>query len=470
VSELLDLLARVPPDRPAIRFEGARETHGEFAARIERWARGLAGLGVTRGDRVALLSANRPEYPALVFACAKLGAILVPMNWRLAQAEHEFILADSGAKLLLTERDFAVGHPHRFTLDEEASPDSEYVQGHADDASVLLVYTSGTTGRPKGAVLDQAALVANARNAWAMHAMVPADHILTVLPMFHVGGLNIQTLPALLSGAEVSIHRRFDPGATLAAIASEKPTLTLLVPATIQALLAHPEWAATDFSRLRAVGTGSSIVPVDLIRAFHARGVPVLNVYGSTETCPIASFTTLSDAVAKEGSVGRAAPSCEIRLADGEIQVRGPNVAKLYWNSPEATKAAFDGDWFKTGDLGHFDPEGYLWVDERKNDMIISGGENVYPAEIEAVLNALPGIAESAVVARPDSKWGEVPVAFLVLKSGGSFVRPDLDGKLARFKQPKDYIVVDALPRNAMGKLLRFELRAQARQRGEQAQ
>ncbi len=471
MSELLDRLGRIEPARPAIRFDGAVLDHGGFARLVETWTRRLAGAGIAVGDRVALLSANRPDYPALVFACAKLGAILVPMNWRLAPAEHDFILEDSGAKLLLVERGFAgPSAPRVSILDEDALPEADYARADADAAPALLVYTSGTTGRPKGAALDQAALVANARNSWAMHDMRPDDRVLTVLPMFHVGGLNIQTLPALLRGAEVSIHRRFDPAATLRAIAEERPSLTLLVPATIQALRAHPSWMATDLSCLRAVGTGSSIVPVELIRAFHARGVPVLNVYGSTETAPIASFTTLADAIAKEGSVGRAAPLCEVRVVAGEIQVRGPNVAKRYWNEDAATRAAFDGAWFKTGDLGHFDPEGYLWVDERKNDMIISGGENVNPAEIEAVLNGLPGIAESAVVARPDSKWGEVPVAFVVPKPGAAFKRPDLDGKLARFKQPKDYLVVDALPRNAMGKVLRFELRAQARQRGEQAQ
>lgn len=471
MSELLDLFGRIEPARAAIRFEGVALDNGGFARLVETWARRLAGAGIAAGDRVALLSANRPDYPALVFACAKLGAILVPMNWRLAPAEHAFILEDSGAKLLLVERGFAGPRAPRVAiLDEEALPEADYVRADADAAPALLVYTSGTTGRPKGAVLDQAALVANARNSWAMHEMTPDDRVLTVLPMFHVGGLNIQTLPALLRGAEVSIHRRFDPAATLRAIAEERPSLILLVPATIQALRAHPAWEATDLSCLRAVGTGSSIVPVELIRVFHARGIPVLNVYGSTETAPIASFTTLADAVAKEGSVGRAAPLCEVRVVAGEIHVRGPNLAKRYWNADAATRAAFDGDWFKTGDLGHWDADGYLWVDERKNDMIISGGENVYPAEIEAVLNALPGIAESAVVARPDSKWGEVPVAFLVLKPGAAFVRPELDGKLARFKQPKDYLVVDALPRNAMGKVLRFELRAHARQRGEQAQ
>lgn len=471
MSELLGLFERIAPARPAIRFEGASLDHGGFARLVESWARRLAGAGIGKGDRVALLSANRPDYPALVLACAKLGAILVTLNWRLAPAEHQFILDDSGAKLLLTERGFAGPTAPRVSiLDEEILPEAAYARADADEAPVLLVYTSGTTGRPKGAVLDQAALVANARNSWAMHAMVPDDRVLTVLPMFHVGGLNIQTLPALLLGAEVSIHRRFDPAATLDAIARDKPTLTLLVPATIQALRAHPAWGSTDLACLRAVGTGSSIVPVELIRAFHARGIPVLNVYGSTETAPIASFTSRADAVAKEGSVGRAAPSCDLRIVDGEIQARGPNVAKRYWNAPDATRTAFDGDWFKTGDIGHFDADGYLWIDERKNDMIITGGENVYPAEIEAVLNAAPGIADSAVVARPDPKWGEVPVAFVVLTPGASFARPDLDGKLARFKQPKDYFVVETLPRNAMGKVLRYELRAQARQRGEQAQ
>ena len=257
MSELLDLFDRIERARPAVRFEGSTLDYGGFAALVESWARRLAGAGIANGDRVALLSANRPDYPALVLACAKLGAILVTMNWRLAPAEHQFILDDSGAKLLLVERGFlGPSAPRVSILDEATLPEASYVRADTDEAPVLLVYTSGTTGKPKGAVLDQAALVANARNSWAMHAMVPDDRALTVLPMFHVGGLNIQMLPALLLGAEVSIHRRFDPGATLDAIARDKPTLTLLVPATIQALRAHPAWPAADLSCLRAVGTG----------------------------------------------------------------------------------------------------------------------------------------------------------------------------------------------------------------------
>ncbi|MFM8801494.1 MAG: class I adenylate-forming enzyme family protein, partial [Tagaea sp.] len=310
MSELLDLFDRVEPARPAGLFEDAAMDHGAFAALAETWARRLAGMGIARGDRVALLALNRPDYPALVFACARLGAVLVPMNWRLAAGEHAYILEDSGTKLLLVERELAGARaPRVAVLDASPWPEAAYARADDDAAPVLIVYTSGTTGRPKGAVLDQAALVANARNSWAMHDMRATDRVLTVLPMFHVGGLNIQTLPALLCGAQVVVHRRFDAGATLRAIAREKPTLTLLVPATIQALRAHPDWEAADLSCLRAVGTGSSIVPIDLIRAIHARGVPVLNVYGSTETSPIASFTTPADARRKEGSVGRAAPS-----------------------------------------------------------------------------------------------------------------------------------------------------------------
>jgi fatty-acyl-CoA synthase len=458
------------PAGVALRFEGRTITYRDLAARIARLAAELAARGVAAGERVALMSTNDPDYPALLFACARLGAMLVPLNWRLAPAEIAQILGDAEPKLTVCERALTgllAGRDALF-LDEFEGCDGDVAPAGGPSSPVLLVYTSGTTGRAKGAVLTQEALAWNAVNSQHMHDMTAADRVLTFLPMFHVGGLNIQTLPALALGAEVVLMRRFEPGEALAAIAREKPTLSLVVPAVMKAMIEHPHWAGTDLSSLRMVGAGSSIVPVDLIRAFHARGLPVAQVYGATETGPIAIYQKRSDAMANEGSVGQPALHCEVRIEDGEILVKGPNVATGYWRNPEATRESFAGGWFRTGDLGRVDANGNWWVVERKKDMIISGGENVYPAEVEAALSACEGVADCAVVAGPDARWGEVPVAFVVVRSGAAVdeaaLRRHLDGRLARFKWPKAFRFCEALPRNAMGKVQRFALRAQARE------
>jgi len=474
LSVWIDRHAARTPDRPAIVFEGTRSSYRDFAARIAFLAGVLAARGIAAGDRVALLATNHPDYLALLFACARLGAMLVPLNWRLAPTEHGQILADAEPKLAIGERAFAASLANRATvwLDElDAQESAEAVPAGTPESPVLLVYTSGTTGRAKGAVLTQNALAWNAVNSLHMHDMTAGDRVLTFLPMFHVGGLNIQTVPALALGAEVVLMRRFEPGEALAAIAASRPTLSLVVPAVMSAMIAHPDWASTDLSSLRMVGAGSSIVPVKLIRAFHARGVPVAQVYGATETGPIAIYQKRDDALVNEGSTGQPALHCEATLDQGEILIRGPNVAKGYWRDPAATRESFADGWFRTGDLGHVDANGHWWVDERKKDMIISGGENIYPAEIEAALGAHADVMDCAVVAMPDEKWGEVPVAFVVGRAGtdidGEALRAFLDGRLARFKWPKAFRFVDALPRNAMGKVQRFALRAQARERRE---
>jgi fatty-acyl-CoA synthase len=351
----------------------------------------------------------------------------------------------------------------------------------AEDDPVLLVYTSGTTGRPKGALLDQRAIAANAANSRATHALTAADRVLTVLPLFHVGGLNIQTTPALMEGAEVLLHARFDPGVFLRACAEDRPTLTLLVPAVMRALVTHPGWDAADLTSLRAVGAGSSDIPPPLIEAFHARFIPVQQIYGATETGPIAIAQTRGEALAAPGSIGRAAPLTEARIVDpagipvppgraGEIEVRGASLARGYWRDAAATAAAFrdDGGWFRTGDVGRVDKQGRFWFTDRLKHVIISGGENVYPAEVERVLLTAPGVAEGAVCGRPDPRWGEVPVAVVVPGEGfdPAAVLRHFEGRLARFKHPRAVVAVPALPRTALGKVQLAELRSLA-QRSE---
>jgi len=507
LCSLIDRNAAFAPDKTAIAFEGERLSYAAFAARIEQTATAMKQeLGVGRGDRVAILSLNRPDYLVLLYACARLGAILVPLNWRLAVAEQLFILTDAGAKVLVLEQAFAgilvelaqiapgasvVGldfAPPRGATFEGllAGREGNGRNPHTDlSCPLLIVYTSGTTGRPKGAVLRQEALFWNGVMSQHMHNMTSDDHVLTVLPFFHVGGLNIQTTPALQLGATVTIHARFTPDTALATIERERPTLTVMVPAIIQAVSEHPAWASADLSSLKAVATGSTIVPPHLIDRFVARGVPILQVYGSTETCPIAVYTRLGGDLSRAGSTGLAGLCCEAKVIDqagndvpagtpGEIAVRGPNVFFEYWGNADATREALHDGWYRTGDIGLCDADGYFWVRDRKKNMIISGGENVYPAEVERVLLEHPDVSECAVIGRPDPRWDEVPVAYVIRRSGCGIeadeLRAHVQAQLARYKIPRDIVFVTDLPRTALGKVQHFllkQLDARSRAQGE---
>ena len=496
LADLIERNAAFTPEKAAIRFGGETLTYARLAQRIAQAARALKSqYGVTYGDRVAILATNHPDYLVLLYACARLGAILVPVNWRLAVPEQLYVLNDAEVKVLVVEEAFAaVVEPLRQALPEAAVIGFDFVpaggrsfadvlasgSGEAGHAGVtihtplLIVYTSGTTGRPKGAVLRQDALIWNAVMSQHMHDMTAEDHVLTVLPLFHVGGLNIQTTPALQLGATVTLHPRFAPDATLTAIAQDRPTLTVLVPATIQAMVEHPRWTDTPLDSLRAVTTGSTQVPQRLVDAFTDRGTPVLQVYGSTETCPIAVYTRLAGDWRRPGSTGLPGLVCEARVVDdagreapagtaGEVIVRGPNVMGPpgYWRYPAEE---LRGGWFHTGDIGVRDADGHFYIRDRKKNLIISGGENIYPAEVERVLGQHPAIAECAVIARPDPKWQEVPVAYVVARAGAKVEPAEIEQfclrELARYKVPREYVFVDSLPRNAMGKVQHFKLKA----------
>jgi fatty-acyl-CoA synthase len=496
LCSLIERNAAFTPDKPAIHFEGQTLSYADLSARIARTAHALKSeFDIGGGDRVAIVSQNRPDYLVLLYACARLGAILVPMNWRLAVAEQMFILIDAAPKALVLEQAFAPVLPALaerlpgtrvvgldFTPEQGLTFDMLLLRGDgsslAADADLscplLIVYTSGTTGRPKGALLRQEALLWNGVMSQHMHGLTSDDHVLTVLPLFHVGGLNIQTTPALHHGATVTLHARFSPETTLRAIAGDRPTLTVLVPATIQAVTDHPAWAAADLSSLRAVATGSTIVPPLLIDRITKRGVPVLQVYGSTETCPIAIYTRLGGDLSREGSTGLPGLCCEATIVDengndvaagtpGEIVVRGPNVFSEYWSNADATRLALQDGWFRTGDIGRRDADDYVWVLERKNNLIISGGENVYPAEVERVLIEHPDVVDCGVIGRPDPRWDEVPVAFIVKRQGALISADDLkmhlQAQLARFKLPREIVFVDDLPRTALGKVQHHLLR-----------
>ena len=461
MSRIVAHWAQHAPQRPALRFQQQTWTYAQLWLRIEQATR---ALGLSRGERVAWLGFNHPDMLALLFAAARLGAILVPLNWRLAAAEHAAILRDCAPRVLYCDAAFAAqGRGLGIPLGDWSSKGDAPAAGRDED-DLLIVYTSGTTGTPKGAVLQQRALLWNGYNAIHAHDLRQDDHVLTALPLFHVGGLNNQTLPALLAGARVTLHERFDPGAWLRDVAALRPTLSLLVPATLAAVIAHAQWRAADLSSLRLLNTGSMVVPVSLIDAFHARGVPVGQIYGSTETAPIAIVLLREDALRKAGSAGKAALHCEVRLVEGEIWVRGPNVMRGYWNDAAATAAVLSADgWFKTGDLARVDEEGYYWILGRSRELIISGGENIHPAELENVLADCPLIAEAAVIGIEDARWGEAACAVVVPAPGATMdetaVLALFQDRLARYKHPRRVVFADSLPKNALGKVQKAELR-----------
>jgi fatty-acyl-CoA synthase len=488
------------PDRLAVDDGSLQWTWRELSEASAQAAAGLAASGVGRGDRVAVLALNRGEILVLLLACARLGTVMVPLNWRLTAHEQAWSVQDAGCTAIVGEPSLLVDLldvlpaagaivPLVVSLPEADSPQlpgaqpwDELTQGAGSASTggwsddLLIVYTSGTTGRPKGAVLTQSAVAANAVNATHMHDLVASDVVLTALPLFHVGGLNIQTMPALLGGATVLLQRRFEPAAWLAAVADRRPTLSVAVPTMIRALLDHPAWASTDLSSLRMLTTGSQVVPLSLIEAVHARGLPVVQVYGATETAPIALYQRREDALAQLGTVGREGTLCELRIVDangsdvadatpGELWVRSPSLFRGYWQRPEETAAVMVDGWYHTGDVGHRLPSGAVVVSDRIKDVVISGGENVYPAEVEAAIAATGLVSEVAVIGREDHKWGEVPVAFVVPGPDIGTVDAQrlsaaLSTSLARFKHPHLVITVDELPRNAMGKVQKHELRA----------
>jgi fatty-acyl-CoA synthase len=488
--------AAFAPGKAAIRFAGQELSYGALAERVRQAAGRLAALGVGQGDVVGFLGFNDPEMLVLLFACARAGAILLPLNWRLAPPEHARVLGDARPRVVVVGPGcLAQAAVLRETMQgmvwlslDTAAPGWPAWSGLAPacaaprpteeasfDAPVLLCYTSGSTGAPKGVVLTQEALFWNAVNSAHMHDLTSADRVLTTLPMFHVGGLNIQTMPALHAGATVELQAKFDPSAALEAIERGRITLAVFVPAQLTALMEHPRWQAADLSSLRMLTTGSTIVPETFVRRVHERGVPLVQVYGSTETCPIAAYLRVEEADRKAGSAGLPALYGALRIVDdagndraagevGEILVRGPSLMRQYWNAPEATALAMREGWYRSGDIGRLDRDGYLYVVARKHDMIISGGENIYPAELETILLECPAILEACVVGRPDARWGEAVVAAVALKPDARMSEADVlalfDGRLARYKRPREVRFVEALPRSALGKVKRDDLRA----------
>ena len=479
--------AQLTPDKPALIFEGDSLSYAALARLVDVTAHWMAAH-LAKGDRFACYSMNHPEYFVLLLAAARAGVIMVPLNWRLSAAELAYQLRDCAPKMLVYGAEFAACIDALTGQDtamikqpidglDSARADGDIAPMMADDttdtseAPLLIVYTSGTTGRPKGAVLPQRAMRSNARMSQHAYSLQSSDVVLNVLPLFHVGGLNIHPVPGLISGATVILHRSFDPAAALDAIAQAGVTLMNSVPTILGAMVTHENWAKTDLSSMRLFSIGSTDVPVALIRAVHDRQIPVVQIYGATETAPSAIYQTADIALETIGSIGRAGCDNAIRLvgpdgcdvADGtvgEIWVRGDNVLTGYWQDEVATRANLTDGWFHTGDMARRDAAGLHWFADRLKHVIISGGENIYPAELERLLTGHAGLVEFCVVGRDDERWGQVPVVVAVRRAADvteSDILRVFEGVVARFKQPKAVVFVEKLPRSALGKILAGE-------------
>ena len=468
-SDWLTAHARFRPDAEAIYdvATGRRWSYAALQHEARCWAGRLVAEGVGRGDVVAVLAHNRAETFALLFACAELGAVLFPMNWRLAPAELAWQRAHAAAKLLITDAAFAetLAGPR---LDLDAGPAAAPITGPGAplDAPWVLMYTSGSSGKPKGALLTHGQLHWNAVNTTLACDLRPDDTTLTFTPLFHTGGLNCLSTPLLHRGGRIVLTRGVDAGQALRLVADEKITLLMGVPTIYQLLADHPAFAGADLHTVRDALCGGQALQRALLERWRARGVPLRQGFGLTEVGPNCFSMPHDRVFDKLGSVGLPIHHVAMRLvgpdgADaapgepGELWLAGPVVCGGYLGDP--TAAAFVDGWFRTGDVLRCDNDGFYYVAGRLKEMYKSGGENVYPAEVETVIAAFPGVANVAVVGVPDPKWGEVGYAF-VEPQPGVFVDADalrvfLDGKLARFKLPKATFVLAELPRTASGKL-----------------
>jgi fatty-acyl-CoA synthase len=477
-------------------------TYAQLDDRVTRLARGLRGLGVRRGDRVAYLGPNHPAFLETLFAAGTLGAILVPLNTRLAVPELAGHLSGSLPRVLIhgpaqaaavAELRAGPGVPDVVALPGSPGPADrghgyeELLAGGANgaidepvglDDPFLIMYTSGTTGGAKGATLTHGNITWNALNV-VVDADFRQDEVaLVVAPLFHTAALNMLCLPALLKGGAVLIEPGFEPGRALELIGRHRVTSLFGVPAIYDAMAAHPAWAAADLSSLRMLLCGGAPVPDATIRTYTGRGLAFIQGYGMTEAAPGALLLDAAHVQAKAGSAGVPHFFTEVRVArpdlseaapgeTGEILVAGPNVMRGYWNQPEATAAALDSGteepWLRSGDAGIADADGYVFVVDRIKDMIISGGENVYPAEVENALREHPAVADCGVIGVPDARWGEVGRAVVVLRPGAQASEDELlgflDGRIARYKIPRSVRYAGELPRTGTGKILKKQLR-----------
>ena len=504
LHDSLDYSAREYPDRDFAVMEGARVSYASALERVNRTANALIDAGLETGDRVAFLSKNSVEYALFYYAASKAGVVPVPLNYRLAAPEWEFILNDAGAKLVVAQPEFAEGlgsvraqlkTVRRFLCANGSAADWDAYDAFVASGSpaepdreidpaadVYQMYTSGTTGRPKGAVLQHRAVMAQLQQATAAIGGRPGERTLIVAPMYHAAAA-LATFVTVIGGGTLYIQADFVPGEAVRAMSEEDIVMALLVPAMIQAcLVAVPDVAERSYAVLDRVIYGASPIAEETLRnAIDAFGCGFIQGYGMTELTAVATYLMPQDhrrALAGEPSLllsaGRAAMGTRLRIMDeagntvpngtiGEVCVRGPQMMRCYWNRPDATEESIVDGWMHTGDAGILDDEGFLYIQDRVKDMIVSGAENVYPREIEDVLFQFPGVADAAVIGVPDEKFGEAVKAIIVCKEGAEVDAGELIAfcreRLAGYKQPRSVDFIDELPRNPSGKVMKKDLR-----------
>ena len=492
--------AELHPRRPALIAPERRYSYADLNQEANRAAHALMALGLREGDRIGILAMNDPRFLTLLFGAGKIGVIVVALNYRLTAPEIAYQIGDSGVRALFVGAEQAglvpalreqTGVDPVYMLDGEptegagdyaeltrGAPDGEPAEPLPWDRPLLMVYTSGTTGKPKGAVLTHANQFWNAMNDIIPLRLTADDVVITLLPLVHVGGIGLFTLPTLLLGGSVVLPRRFEADEALRLIEQERVTVVMGVPAVFQLLQAAPRFATADLSSVRYFFNGGDRCPLAVVERFRRRGVPFGGGYGLTETSPTAFMMEPEDfeqGTSQLGFIGKPAFFNQARLVTtegqdagpgetGEIWLRGPNVFSGYWNLPEATAETFADGWFRTGDLASWDEQGLTYVVGRSKEMYKSGGLNVYPAEVEAVLGQHPAVHEVCVIGVPDQTWGEVGRAVVALNPDADAPAEQLlawcDSRLARYKTPRSVVFVGALPRNSLGKVNRAELKA----------
>jgi fatty-acyl-CoA synthase len=499
-ADILGERARLTPEKCALVFVPAQErlTYAQLNARAIRCAQFLTEhCGLRHGERFALLANNRMEYFDAFFAAAKTGLIFVPLNTRLTPVELEYIVRDCGARVLLYEDELkstaqalcaAAGTGQAYALNPgPADPDAPYARFHssADAAQwrnarcapedvLCLLYTSGTTGQPKGVRIPHRMVAWNGYNTAVCWQLREDDVSPIFTPLFHAGGLGAFLVPILTIGGTLVLHRSFDASEVWRTIERERCTVVLGVPTIFKMLMEAPEFATVNLCHVRWFISGGAPLPLYIIEAYQKRGVVFKQGYGLTEVGVNCFSMTVEESARKAGSIGKPLMLTEARLVDesgqevatgaiGELWLRGPHVSQGYWNNPEATAAALDKDgWFHTGDKARRDEEGFYYIVGRAKDMFISGGVNVYPAEIEAALLLHPAVQDAAVIGAPHETWGEVGVAFVVLRGHQAVSQAELTdflaSRLAKFKIPRTFHFISALPRTAYGKVVKGDL------------